>query len=82
MLVVLNATPSPLDGYRIGVPTEGTWRVLLDSDDEAYGGSGFRGSRGAGDESPTSPGELHGHDSVLELTVGPLSALLLHGPAT
>jgi 1,4-alpha-glucan branching enzyme len=82
VLVVLNCTPSPLQGYRVGVPEPGRWQTLLDSDDEAYGGSGFRRSNGAADGAETSPGEMHGHRSVLELTVGPLSALLLHGPTT
>ncbi len=36
--VVLNFTPVPRHGYRLGVPTPGYWRVLLNSDSAYYGG--------------------------------------------
>jgi 1,4-alpha-glucan branching enzyme len=43
VVVVLNFTPVPRIGYRIGVPHAGAYRVLLDSDAAHYGGSGMRG---------------------------------------
>ena len=36
--VVGNFTPVPRIGYRIGVPREGLYKVLFNSDSEAYGG--------------------------------------------
>ena len=39
VLVVLNLTPNPLPGYRIGLPLPGAWREVLNSDASAYGGS-------------------------------------------
>jgi 1,4-alpha-glucan branching enzyme len=39
---VANFTPVPRPGYRVGVPWAGPWRVLLDTDAPAFGGSGFR----------------------------------------
>jgi 1,4-alpha-glucan branching enzyme len=39
MVVVLNLTPVPREGYRIGVPLGGRYRELLNSDSEFYGGS-------------------------------------------
>ena len=39
MVVVLNLTPVPREGYRIGVPLGGRYRELLNSDSEIYGGS-------------------------------------------
>jgi 1,4-alpha-glucan branching enzyme len=80
VLVVLNATPTPMPSYRLGVPVPGDWDVLLDSDDPRFGGSGYRIAQGAGDTSRSEPGPLHGHAHGLELTVGPLSALLLGNP--
>lgn len=41
LVVALNFTPVPRDGYRIGVPLLGRYRVLFDSDDPAFGGSGY-----------------------------------------
>jgi len=39
MAVVLNLTPVPRHGYRIGVPLPGRYRELLNSDSKFYGGS-------------------------------------------
>ena len=38
-VVVLNFTPVPRHGYRIGVPRGGEWREALNSDSRHYGGS-------------------------------------------
>ncbi|MCY1260593.1 1,4-alpha-glucan branching enzyme GlgB [compost metagenome] len=71
VLVVLNFTPVPRNGYRIGVPTAGTWQVLLNSDSEAYAGSGA-GSQGALE---TTADAAHGQPHSLLLDVPPLGAL-------
>jgi 1,4-alpha-glucan branching enzyme len=39
MVVVLNLTPVPRIGYRIGVPLGGRYREVLNSDSEFYGGT-------------------------------------------
>ena len=39
-LAVLNFTPVPRHGYRLGLPFGGTWREALNSDATQYGGSG------------------------------------------
>ena len=39
---VANYTPVPRPGYRLGVPWAGSWTVVIDTDDPAYGGSGYR----------------------------------------
>ncbi len=39
VIVVLNFTPVPRRGYRIGVPAAGTYQELLNSDSSYYGGS-------------------------------------------
>jgi 1,4-alpha-glucan branching enzyme len=38
-IVVLNFTPVPREGYRIGVPRDGAYREVLNSDSRYYGGS-------------------------------------------
>ncbi len=45
LLVALNFTSVPRWDYRIGVPHGGFWKELLNSDAEAYGGSGI-GNKG------------------------------------
>ncbi|MDC7995407.1 1,4-alpha-glucan branching protein GlgB [Altibacter sp. HG106] len=41
LLVVCNLTPIPRKGYRIGVPKEGTYSMVFNSDADMYGGSGY-----------------------------------------
>lgn len=73
VLVVCNMTPVPRDGYRVGVPRDGCWREILNSDATAYGGSGL-GNLGAvaADAIPA-----HDHAHSLALTVPPLACLFL-----
>jgi 1,4-alpha-glucan branching enzyme len=39
VVVILNFTPVPRDGYRVGVPRLGRYREILNSDSQYYGGS-------------------------------------------
>ena len=41
LVVVLNLTPVPREKVRFGAVEPGTYRVLLSSDDERFGGSGY-----------------------------------------
>ena len=41
LLVVLNMTPVPRKSWRIGLPAEGKWKVILNSDDLHFYGSGL-----------------------------------------
>ena len=77
LLVLLNFTPLPRERYRVGVPAAGTWREALNSDAADYGGAGW-GNYGSVDSLPEPS---HGFAQCLELTVPPLGALVLVGPA-
>jgi 1,4-alpha-glucan branching enzyme len=72
-LVVLNMTPMPRDGYRIGAPTPARYRVLLSSDAPEFGGSG------APVETHHTPDAVpcHGFAHSLRLRLPPLAALVL-----
>lgn len=39
ILIVVNATPTVRELYRVGVPNGGYWKEILNSDSERYGGS-------------------------------------------
>ena len=41
IVCVANLTPVPRHGYRVGLPLAGTWRDVLNTDDERWGGSGM-----------------------------------------
>jgi 1,4-alpha-glucan branching enzyme len=71
VLVVLNLTPVPRIGYRIGVPRAGRWRELLNGDAREYGGQGA-GNFGGVDAEPIG---AHGRPYSLDLTLPGLAAL-------
>jgi 1,4-alpha-glucan branching enzyme len=73
ILVVCNFTPVPRSEYMVGVPCGGYWREILNSDGNAYGGSGM-GNLG-GTEALSK--EVHGRPYALRLTLPPLGALFL-----
>jgi 1,4-alpha-glucan branching enzyme len=72
-VVVLNLTPVPRDGYRLGLPSAGRWVEALNSDSEHYGGSNL-GNLG-GVEATDEP--MHGQPASALLTLPPLSGLIL-----
>jgi len=72
LVVVANFTPVPREGYRIGVPAPGPYRVVLNSDDVRWGGSG----RALGD-AIAEPREEHGRPASLSLTLPGLAVLYL-----
>lgn len=73
LLVVCNMTPVPRERYRVGVPRQGVWSELLNSDAAAYGGSNL----GNGGELRTQPLPAHGHAASLELRLPPLAVIAL-----
>jgi len=78
VVVVSNFTPLVRRGYRVGVPGPGFYRELVNTDAEAYGGSGVGNQGGAWAE----PIPWHGHPQSLALTLPPLATLVLKPAAT
>jgi 1,4-alpha-glucan branching enzyme len=73
VVAILNFTPVPRDGYRIGVPAAGPYIELVNSDSAIYGG----GNLGNAGVVFTEPIASHGHPDSLRLTLPPLGCLLL-----
>lgn len=71
VLVVCNLTPVPRQNYCVGVPRDGTWREILNSDASTFGGSGW-GNLGAVQAAPM---HSHGQKYSVCLTLPPLSTL-------
>ena len=73
ILVVCNFTPVPRENYVVGVPFDGYWRELLNSDAAEYGGSNMGNGGGAQSRGIAA----HGRPHSLQLTLPPLSVLFL-----
>lgn len=73
MAIIANFSPAPLHGYRIGMPAPGRWNVLANSDDVAWGGSGYAVPQRAATEAI-----VHQHwPQSVSLTLPPLGMLIL-----
>jgi 1,4-alpha-glucan branching enzyme len=72
VLVVLNFTPVPRLNYRVGVPSAGFWREVLNSDAQDYGGNGFGNFGGV----EAAPEPYHHRSHSLTITLPPLGILL------
>ena len=70
-LVVCNFTPVPRPAYRLGVPQEGQWRCVLNTDASVYGGSGAGSFASQTDEVPR-----HGHDNSICVDLPPLATMV------
>ncbi len=72
-LVIINLTPVPREDFNIGVPAEGTWQLLFNSDDDKYGGSGYLKEKSY----VSAVAESHNREHSITLNLPPLAALML-----
>jgi 1,4-alpha-glucan branching enzyme len=73
IVAVCNFTPVPRYNYRIGVPDEGSYREILNSDSTYYEGSNV----GNAGEIETESISCHNRKFSLNLTLPPLAAVFL-----
>lgn len=73
VVVVCNFTPMARHGYQVGVPAEGFYAEVLNTDSAFYGGSDVGNDGGVMAEA--SP--VHGRPFSISLTLPPLAALIL-----
>jgi 1,4-alpha-glucan branching enzyme len=78
LVVVLNFTPVPRENYRIGVPREGTYHEILNSDSEFYGGSNM--GNGSGLVAEPVPWMNQSHS--LSITLPPLAGIVIERDAS
>jgi 1,4-alpha-glucan branching enzyme len=72
VIVAMNATPVPRHNYRIGVPSRGFWKEILNSDAGIYHGSGMGNQGGMN----TDPVWCRGFDQSIVITIPPLAVVM------
>jgi 1,4-alpha-glucan branching enzyme len=72
LVVAINATPVPRDGYVLGVPSAGRYRKILDSDSPAFGGAGYSGQ----EEVEADPAGWRDLPARVTLTLPPLAMVI------
>ena len=73
LVIILNFTPVPREGYRLGVPHDGNWKEILNSDSKVFFGSGLENKSSCVAEST----KWHGQPYSVCLTLPPLSVIIL-----
>jgi 1,4-alpha-glucan branching enzyme len=73
LVCALNLSPVPRPGYRLGLPRGGTWREVLNTDSDFYGGSNV-GNVGTVEAKPVG---WHEQPYSAEVTLPPLGAVWL-----
>lgn len=73
MVIMLNMTPNVHHGYELGVPFEGDYEEILNSDKDIYFGSNIYN----GHTLYTSQEQRNGQPYHIKVTLGPLSATIL-----
>ena len=76
-LGVWNFNPVLREGYALGAPNSGTYKEILNSDDEAFGGAGTVHNKAV--RSKKKP--LHGFEQSITITLPPMSVLYFEVPA-
>jgi 1,4-alpha-glucan branching enzyme len=72
ILAISNFTPVPRHDYRVGVPAEGDWIEILNSDGTEFGGSGICNRRISSETHAA-----HGQDNSIQLHLPPLATVFL-----
>jgi 1,4-alpha-glucan branching enzyme len=75
ILVVLNMTPASYPVYRVPVSAKGRYELILNSDEEKYGGSGYYALLGVSNVFEAKAEEKNG--PILDLALPPLCGLFL-----
>ncbi|WP_455493785.1 1,4-alpha-glucan branching protein GlgB [Eubacterium sp.] len=73
LIAVFNWTPNSFDSYRIGVPKNGTYKVVFDTSLEKFGGDKHRMSGSY----KSKKGSIHGYEQHIDLKLHGLSAMFL-----
>ena len=77
VIAVLNMIPAPMSEYRVPVEEAGDYKVVLNSDDMFFGGSGYPMSANKDVVFTAKKGEWKGKDYFIELCLPPLSGIYL-----
>jgi 1,4-alpha-glucan branching enzyme len=74
LLVVCHFQANAMEQYSVGVPSSGTWKEVLNSDDKKYGGSGMIN----GDLKAVKKAS-HGQDYSVSFKLAPLAVMIFEG---
>ena len=82
LVILINFDPASYESFRVGVPREGDWEVIFDSDRPEFGGSGYAGKEPYTCSSEPYP--WNGQMDSIEIKVPGLAGVVLkrRGPSS
>lgn len=72
LLILINFDPASYETYRVGTPREGDWELVFNTDEPAFGGSGFP----VVDMASSKPEPWNMRDNSIEIAVPGLAGLV------
>ena len=72
LLILINFDPASYETFRVGTPREGDWELVFNTDDPAFGGSGFTHV----DMASSQPYAWNGQENSIEIAVPGLAGLV------
>jgi len=73
LVIILNMTPTPHHGSRVGVPAAGSWKEIFNSDEKQYWGSGMTNTKAIKSEKEY----WHARENSILVDLPPLGAIVL-----
>ncbi len=77
LAIIINFDPASYESFRMGVPREGDWKVVFDSDRPEFGGSGYMLDELDGTVCSSQPYPWNAQDNSIQLPLPGLSAIVL-----
>ncbi|MEL0602755.1 1,4-alpha-glucan branching protein GlgB [Pseudoalteromonas undina] len=77
IVVVANFTPVSYQEYEIGVPAAGKYKVILNTDDDAFFGSGIKATANNNDTVSSFKASAHGFSHSIKIAMGGLTTIYL-----
>ena len=77
VVCVANYTATPRDDYRLGVPWDGKWEVVIDTDAATWSGSGYRDQAGGAGVYAATAEPAQGQEFSITIAVPPLAMVWL-----
>jgi len=73
LVIILNMTPTPHKNFRVGVPHDGSWKEIFNTDEKLFWGSGVTNTKAL----KTEKNNWHGRQHSLLVSLPPLSVIVL-----
>ncbi len=77
LAIIINFDPASYESFRMGVPREGDWKIVFDTDRPEFGGSGYHLDELDGTICSSQPYPWNGCDNSIQLPIPGLAGIVL-----